>query len=212
VGKKTKEIVCVQETIDVTVMGTISQEYIPVRCNFEKRKKSITSKVDRVSATMMQHECNMASFTLIFSEMKAVARLLLLLLLAGISAIAVNGQATSDTALALTNSVSVRGFVSEETYAYYTFTPASATQLLTIVVTPLGDGDPDLYVSTTSQTFPTKETYDAASLDFGEDSVNLYDVAASTTIRIAVYGWRNSSFTIVATSENGKTFLLLLGS
>lgn len=108
-------------------------------------------------------------------------------------------------AVSLQDGVPQRSAVNQGKYSQFLFTlPSTPAAILTVVVTPFGDGDPDLYVSTSAE-YPTQQSYTAKAQDFGEDSITLYDVAA-TDVKIAVYGWRNTSFTIVATVEHGNNF------
>jgi hypothetical protein len=85
-------------------------------------------------------------------------------------------------------------------YKYYKFTLTYSMADMTILVTPM-TGDPDLYVSTTSQV-PSTNNYQWKAVAYGSDAINI-DYTDPNYIQgtyyIAVYAYTNTTFTLVVT-------------
>ena len=118
--------------------------------------------------------------------------------------------------VALANAQLQRGFAARGDYRYYTFTLAEQdVRQLTIGLVPFF-GDPDLYVSfpqvdgLPATSWPSESVYDAESLD-----PSGYEVIAVTnpsfgTYRIAVYGYENSLYSLIA-YHSGTTVEMATG-
>ena len=74
----------------------------------------------------------------------------------------------------------------------------------TITVTPLGEGDPDLYASVVDALPNARSEFSARG--YGTDSLSIHynQYKDHNSINVAVYGWRNVNFTIVASFESSK--------
>jgi len=112
---------------------------------------------------------------------------------------------TSNVATRLQDGEPAQGWVSTGSYAYFSYRLDMAMADLTITVTPVSAGDPDVYVSTQVER-PTSEygKYTWRSADYGADIVNIdytdENYQAHATYFIAVYGWTNTTFTVTATA------------
>lgn len=100
----------------------------------------------------------------------------------------------------LVDGVPQRGWTDEGHSQYFAFDLRLPKAALSIVVSPLTGGDPDLFVSTT-EPYPSSETHTWSSMAYGADAVNIdykdpnYKVGL---YYISVYGWRNTTFSILA--------------
>lgn len=125
--------------------------------------------------------------------------------------IAVYGYQTSSYTIAATtggalrtlqDGVSVRDFVQHNEYEYFQFTVPEGGHTLEITCTVVS-GDPDLYVSHTEH-HPTAQTPNTiAALHYGDDRVVVQNADAGKWY-IAVRGWTNTSFTLVAHVRSGE--------
>jgi hypothetical protein len=104
----------------------------------------------------------------------------------------------------LTPGLPVRDSVETEGYAYFYVVIPDKSKALTVSVTPLSEGDPDLYASTTTE-HPTEQTPGVhIARGYGKDSVTIsnYD-PASNKVYVTVFGWRAvSNFTVLANFDD----------
>jgi len=92
------------------------------------------------------------------------------------------------------------GSVSSGTYTHYRFDFNSANKDLDITLTPIGEGDADLFVNFDKDGYPTTSSYDSKSDSRDRDAVHVPYKAGISQVRISVYGYRqNARFSIVAT-------------
>lgn len=111
------------------------------------------------------------------------------------------------------------GYVDKSQYKYFQVKVTKAECVLLIIVTPLTDGDPDLYVSYGADIRPVKHlgnaeflasTFKGEQLEISnEDILPRHSMAGVWTI--GVYGNANCSFTITAMYEEEKIIPLLSG-
>ena len=121
---------------------------------------------------------------------------------------------SKDSIIALVNGVPVKGRVVLGAAQYYMYRMITAKKDLVISVTPLY-GDPDLYVSFSPVTHPTRSNYTYVAASDGADTLTLQasmlslhcflDPATNKAcdIYIGVLAWRNSSYTLVASVNDG---------
>jgi hypothetical protein len=107
---------------------------------------------------------------------------------------------TSDAAIVLRNGVPVTEWVGEQDWEYFTFTVDQADTTLRVSITP-SSGDPDLYIS--MGVTPTRTEYDWDSIAYGADAITIPSAEQGVYV-IGVYGWRNSSYTILAVMETSE--------
>jgi hypothetical protein len=119
-----------------------------------------------------------------------------------------------DNTITLQDSVAIRDVVGPRMYEYFKIKVVDPDGDLTISVTPFS-GDPDLYISPAPEAHPRKENYTWASRGFGGDTLTLQaeDMRKYCTpdsargvgcdIYIGVYGWTNTSFSIMASLNMG---------
>lgn len=112
---------------------------------------------------------------------------------------------SQNTVVEIFPGIPLRDSVSQaQKLCYKVAIPASARsgKTLTITVTPLGEGDPDLYVDFTE--CPTA-TAPYIARDYGQDSVSIPSdryPADAQYVHAAVFGFRNVNYTILASYEN----------
>jgi len=120
-------------------------------------------------------------------------------------------MATSSLML-LTQGTNIIDYVSTGGYKYYKFIVPCTNCNMTISIIPLSEGDPDLYVNK-GNVLPTKENSHFKSASYKSDTLILtpnddYFKKANTNIQgeytIAVYGFRNCTYSISASSTSSS--------
>lgn len=86
-------------------------------------------------------------------------------------------------------------------YKYYVIVPDHTKNTLTVTVTPLNSGDPDLYCSKPPNTQPTGSSYDWAAVGYGADTVSIPISQTGDVVYCGVHGYITSNFTIVASQD-----------
>ena len=121
---------------------------------------------------------------------------------------------STESIIALVNGMPVKGRVVLGAAQYYMYRMISPKKDLVISVTPLY-GDPDLYVSFFPVTHPSRSNYTYVAASDGADTLTLQasmlslhcflDPATNKAcdIYIGVLAWRNSSYTLVASMDDG---------
>lgn len=128
--------------------------------------------------------------------------------------------ATSNIALLIDGQSSIDA-VTEKTYKYYTFRVPCDDCTLSISLTPLSGGDPDLYVDKGRYRLPNQNNADFRAAQYRGDFLQInsdhdYFIKSGETIRgdytIGVFGFQNCTYTIMATTSASKLQELTQGS
>jgi len=108
---------------------------------------------------------------------------------------------TSDGSTTLQQETPLQASVETGAYAYFRTFVTSNVEELTITISPLGRGDPDLYVSATNSR-PTRESYTWQGNRVMGDSVSIPNTdtnfCTNCWIYIGVYGYTATTFSVVA--------------
>ena len=114
----------------------------------------------------------------------------------------------------LDDAIPVRGRVDPNSYEFYSIKVSDPNSDVQVIVTPFDGGDPDLYISANSS-HPTKEDYDWAGRGFGADVVTIQAAELNKHCKpqemdngfcsyyISVFGWTNTSYSLMATLSDG---------
>eukprot|EP01022_Parablepharisma_sp_SALTPOND_P035050 TRINITY_DN93_c0_g1_i1.p1 TRINITY_DN93_c0_g1~~TRINITY_DN93_c0_g1_i1.p1 ORF type:complete len:1696 (+),score=117.78 TRINITY_DN93_c0_g1_i1:149-5236(+) len=115
--------------------------------------------------------------------------------------------AATSNFLQLVDGQSIIDFVPSKTYKYYRFRVPCVDCTISIALTPLSDGDPDLYVNKGSYKLPSLEDFDFRSILYRGDFLQLSpshpffsenNQPISGTYSIAVYSEKNCTYSLVA--------------
>jgi len=99
-------------------------------------------------------------------------------------------------------------FILANTYAHYLFDYShAANEALTIMVTPVSGGDPDLYVNVQSQDFPTRQNAEHKGLTNGRDVVLIPPSLRGSTIHISVQAYRANCNVSIVAHFRGEVYL-----
>lgn len=79
----------------------------------------------------------------------------------------------------------------------YEINLAGQSDSLSITVTPLSDGDPDLFCSTEGRT-PTKDEADYSARGWGQDTITIPRAKVVDPVKCVVFGFQDTEYTIVA--------------
>jgi hypothetical protein len=119
----------------------------------------------------------------------------------------------------LSENMPVTGFVQQGQYNYYVFKADCAKCALLIAVSTISTGNPDMYVTYGEQRVPSKEDYDFKSETFKNEVLELDITNAFYTDKriksmegnyfIAIYGSKNSSYTISIAQETQSMAYLI---
>lgn len=118
-----------------------------------------------------------------------------------------------DSTVVLVNGLPLVGHVASQRYQYYKFALYQPGKDVLISVSSIS-GDPDVYIGLSPNTHPSRGNFTWVSSKLGSDSLTLqYDDLIEkrcipTTSRpcelfLGVFGWRNSSYAITATVQDG---------
>ena len=111
------------------------------------------------------------------------------------------------------------GYVEKAQYKYFQVRIVEPKCVLLIILTPLTDGDPDLFVSFGSDVRPAKQlgnvdfmssTFKGEQLEISNSDI-LPRLSMEGIWTIGVYGYANCSFTITVTSETEKVIPIMDG-
>jgi len=120
----------------------------------------------------------------------------------------------SESTITLQDGVAIRDVVGPNMFEYFHVTVVEPDADLTIAVTPF-DGDPDLYIDIPPNYHPSKDNHTWASRGFGSDTLTLQAeamkayctpdpiAARGCDYYIGVYGWTNTTFSIMASLNSG---------
>ncbi|GMH55605.1 hypothetical protein TL16_g01946 [Triparma laevis f. inornata] len=132
---------------------------------------------------------------------------------------------TTKTITKLMDGVPVTSYVETAAYKYYSTTITDPSSDVSISVTPLSGGDPDVYVSVNGlySRFPNRTNHDFVSMGYGADTMMLQHnqlVAAcgggkiSTdnpcTLYIGIFGYNHTRFSIMSNLDYGWSSPILL--
>lgn len=130
-------------------------------------------------------------------------------------------SANTVTRILLQDGVPMRDLVGPRGYEYFKIKVVDPAQDLSISVTPFS-GDPDLFVGTSANPHPSKNNHTWAARGFGADTLTLQasDMGKYCTPKparglgcdyfVGVYGWTNTSFSILATTRKAWSNPVLL--
>ena len=108
----------------------------------------------------------------------------------------------------------MRGRVDPDSYEFYSIKVTDPNSDVQLIVTPFDGGDPDLYISAFTM-HPTKDDYDWAGRGFGADVVTIQSGELNKKCKpqevddgyclyyVSVYGWTNTSYSVMATLSDG---------
>lgn len=120
----------------------------------------------------------------------------------------------------LIDSSTVVDYVDANTYKYYRFRVSCNNCILSISLTPLSAGDPDLFVNKGLDRLPYKESADFKSVGYrgeflqissGENFFKQHGQSFQGDYIFAVFGAENCTFSIGATTSSSKLLELLQG-
>mmetsp|Transcript_3149 Transcript_3149/g.4876 ORF Transcript_3149/g.4876 Transcript_3149/m.4876 type:complete len:2519 (-) Transcript_3149:278-7834(-) len=119
-----------------------------------------------------------------------------------------------DTTRTLSSGVAVRSHLDQHEIDYYKYTVTAPDKDVVIVVTPFS-GDPDMFVSLAPNRHPSYANYTWMTAFWGADTLTIqhsdlseYCVPVPSEgknceLFIAIYGWQNCSYSIVAQMDEG---------
>jgi hypothetical protein len=117
------------------------------------------------------------------------------------------------TALRLIDGRPERDYANVNEYEYYSFEVVTDHQDVVFILTPFS-GDPDLFVSRTNP-HPNATDYDWKKRSFGTDVIPIVygsdPKGGPGVYYVSVFGFRNSSYTILAATNNDYPALLMPG-
>ena len=118
--------------------------------------------------------------------------------------------------------VPVNGFVETTQYKYFSTTVTDPDSDVSISVTPLSGGDPDVYVDFAPVRFPNRTVHTFVSMGYGADTLMLQANSLSSrcdgiisadspcTLFIAIYGYNHTRFSILTSLSYGWSSPTLL--
>eukprot|EP01041_Mallomonas_annulata_P003044 gene3044-5962_t len=127
-----------------------------------------------------------------------------------------------DSTIILSSGVSIRNQIGQGQYQYYKYSQTLRKRDVVLSVTPFS-GDPDVFISMKPITHPTRSNFTWISASFGTETITLqgHDIehhcakkkvcnAMRCDLYIGVYGARNSSYSIVASMDEGFVAPIIL--
>ena len=125
-------------------------------------------------------------------------------------------SASSNGNVQLQNNVAISGRVNKGEYRYYTFLNVNPTAVITVTVTTI-TGDPDLFINAYKHTgtpvLPQKTQSDWHSFRAGGDTISISytdkNFCFDCDYIIAVYGYKNTTYTLLVTSAETDVVRLI---